>query len=215
VGFNGAIERVRDESVNDEVTLVLVEDDAMVKEWVRSSLEGSEVRLVGEAGSVRTGIELVHRRAPGLLLVDYRLPDGAGTDLVRELRRERIDTPVVLMTANPEPGLNEAAREAGAQGSVLKSGRIREVLEVLRRVAEGSTSFDHRHPARPREFARLSPREREIVRLVANGLTNREIAGRLEVGEETVKTMLSRACAKLGVRRRAEAVGAAHEQGIL
>ena len=198
-----------------EVTLLLVEDDSMVRGWVRMALEGTEFRIAGETSSATSARELVQRRRPDLLLVDYRLPDGRGTELLRELRREGVEVPAVVMTANPEPGLSEQAREAGAQGSILKTGNSQELRATLRAVHAGETAFDPRHPRRGPGRGALSPREREALRLVAEGLTNREIAERFGVGDETVKTLLSRTFAKLGVRRRAEAVAVAKELDLL
>ena len=198
-----------------EVSVLLVEDDSMVRGWVRLALEGTEFRIAGEAAAGAEVADLMRRRRPDILLVDYRLPDGSGVELVRELRRSGEGTPVVLMTANEEQGFNEAARAAGAQGSVLKTGSIDELANALRAVRAGRESFDARHPRRPPGQGSLSAREREALRHVASGLTNREIAERLGVGEETVKTLLARTFAKLGVRRRAEAVAIAHEQGLL
>ncbi|MGH2922090.1 MAG: response regulator transcription factor, partial [Gaiellaceae bacterium] len=120
-----------------------------------------------------------------------------------------------LMTANEQPGFNEAARDAGAQGTALKSGRVEELIETLRAVAKGESAFDARHPQRDPGRAALSPREREVLRLVASGSTNKEIAAALSIGGETVKTLLARIFAKLGVRRRAEAVAEAHNRGLL
>jgi DNA-binding NarL/FixJ family response regulator len=202
--------------MNDgELSVLLVEDDAMVSGWVRLSLDGSEIRLAGVAASAAEALELAERRRVDVLLVDYRLPDGRGTELVRELRRRGIAVPAVLMTANEERGFNEAAREAGAQGTVLKTGRSDELVETLRRVHGGEQTYDGRHPQRPAGRGALSPREREVLRLVAGGSTNHQIAEKLGVGAETVKTLLARTFAKLGVRRRAEAVAAAHDRGLL
>jgi len=198
-----------------EISVLLVEDDLMVRGWVRLALDGSEFRLAGEAASTAEAVELWRRRRPQLLLVDYRLPDGPGTELVRDLRLLGVTEPAVLMAANLERGFNEAARDADAQGSVLKTGRIEELLQALRTVAEGGHAFDLRHPKRAPGRAALSPREREVLRLVAGGATNREVAAALQVGGETVKTLLARTFAKLGVRRRAEAVSAAHDRGLL
>lgn len=108
------------------------------------------------------------------------------------------------MTASPEAGLNEAARDAGAQGSIVKSGQPAELLAGLRAVAAGGEVFDPRHPQRARGRGALSPRAREALRLVAAGATNRGVAEALGVGEQTVKTLLERAFLKLGARRRAE-----------
>jgi len=187
----------------------------MVRGWLRLALDGSEFRIVGEAGTAAEAEELIERRKPELLLVDYRLPDQMGTEFVRGIRRHSFSRPVVLMTAAHEAGFNEAARDATAQGSVLKTGRADDLLSAMREVMAGGVSFDGRHPPRPRGQAALSPRERDVLRGVAAGRTNRALAAELGVGEETVKTLLSRVYAKLGVRRRAEAVSAAHERGIL
>jgi DNA-binding NarL/FixJ family response regulator len=179
------------------------------------ALEGTEFRLAGEAASASEATALVARRRPDVLLVDYRLPDGRGTEFVKALRRSGVNTPALLMTANEEPGLNEAVREAGAQGTVLKTGSPDELAESLRAVHAGREAFDARHPRRSARQGALSPREREVLGLVAAGSTNREIAGALGVGEETVKTLIGRVFVKLGVSKRAEAVAAAHDRGLL
>src|SRR5712691_6112249 len=192
-----------------EISVLVVEDDAMVRDWVRLALGSSEFRVAASASSAAEALELAPRRRPQLVLTDYRLPDLTGAELVRELRKRGDATPAVVMTANAERGFNERVREAGGQGSVLKTGRIDELLAALRAVAGGETSFDARHPKRAIGEAALSPREREVLRLVAAGSTNREIAAQLGIGDETVKTVLARTFAKLGARKRAEAVAAA------
>lgn len=197
------------------VSVLLVEDDAIVREWFRLALEGTEFRFAGSASTAASARELLPRRVPDLLVVDYRLGDTVGTELVRELRRQGVTTPAIVFTANPETGLNEAARESGAQGTALKTGRQEELLAVLRAVTRGEQSFDARHPRRPPGRAALSVREREVLRLVAQGSTNRDVAEALGIGEETVKTILQRAFAKLGATRRAEAVAVAQSEGLL
>jgi DNA-binding NarL/FixJ family response regulator len=198
-----------------EFPVLVVEDDAMVGDWIRMTLEDTEFRIVGLARRAADVADLGARRAPGLLLVDYRLPDRVGTELVRDLRRTGLALPALVMTANAERGFNEVVREVGAQGTVLKTGSAEELLDSLRAVAEGGEAFDPRHPPRAAGQAALSPRERDVLRLVAQGATNREVAQQLGVGEETVKTLLARIYAKLGVRRRAEAVSEAHNRGLL
>jgi DNA-binding NarL/FixJ family response regulator len=198
-----------------ESSVLVVDDDSMVRGWVRLTFQGTEFHVAGEASSVEEARQLLERRSARLLLIDYRLPDGMGTETLRALRSEGLGTPAVIMTANPERGFNEAARECGAHGTVLKTGNAEELLAALRAVAAGGESFDPRHPARAPGHGALSPREREIMRLVASGATNQEIAGELGIGSETVKTLLKRVFSKLGVRRRAEAVSVAHELGLL
>src|SRR5919197_754343 len=198
-----------------DVSVLLVEDDAMVRSWVRLSLRASEFRVTAEASSAVEALELLNAVEPDFLLVDYHLPDHRGTELVRELRRRGGAAHAVLMTANHERGFNELARDAGAQGSVLKTGSPIELLEALRTVLAGRDAFDPRHPRRDPGRAALSPREREVLALVADGATNAEIAKELGIGVETVKTLLGRTFSKLGVQRRAQAVAAAHERGFL
>jgi DNA-binding NarL/FixJ family response regulator len=198
-----------------QFSVLVIDDDAMVRNWVKLALEGSEFRVVGEAATGGEVAELVQRRAPEILLVDYRLPDSTGTELLRDLRLQGIALPAVLMTANAERGFNEAAREAVAQGSVLKTGSAQELLDALRLVADGRPAFDLRHPQRAQGRAALSPREREVLRLVAAGATNRDVADALGVGMETIKTLMARTFAKLGASRRAEAVSEAHKRGLL
>ena len=147
----------------NEVSVLLVDDDAMVRTLMHFALDGSEFRLVGEASSAVEAVELVERRRPDLLLIDYRLPDMIGTELVRDLRRKGVDAPAVLMTANRERGFNEAAREAGAQGTFLKTGHGDEVLVALRAAHRREPAFDSRHPKRAPGDAALSPREREVA----------------------------------------------------
>lgn len=198
-----------------EVRVLVVEDDPMVRGWVRLALEETEFRIVGEASTAEEALALVQRRLPDVLLVDYRLPDGRGTEVVRHLRRRGVAAPALLMTAKAEPGFNEAVREAGAQGTVLKTGSVHELEAALRDVLGGDAPFDPRHPRRKAGQGALSPRERDVLTLVAAGRTNSEIADELGVGAETVKTLVARVFAKLGVRRRAEAVAAAHDRGLL
>ncbi len=197
------------------LAVLLVDDDAIVRTWVRLTLDGTEFRLVGSTGSVDGAFDLVGHRTPDLLLVDYHLEDGLGPDLVRRLRLEGVTAPALVMTANPERGLNELVREAGAQGAALKSGDAGELLRALRTVAGGGTCFDVRHPRRSPGARPLSPRERDVLRLIAKGRTNREAAAELGIGQESVKKLLQRAFAKLGVSRRAEAVTIASERGLL
>jgi DNA-binding NarL/FixJ family response regulator len=187
----------------------------MVRGWIELALEGTEFAVVGVVETAAAGADLARRRRPRIVLCDYRLPDALGTQLVREIRRQGLSMPVVLMTANPERGFNEFVREAGAQATVLKTGSVDDLLTALREVAAGGSAFDARHPARDPARGALSPRERDVLRLVAQGATNRQIAHALGVGEESVKTLLNRAFDKLGARKRAEAVSIAQSLGLL
>jgi DNA-binding NarL/FixJ family response regulator len=197
------------------VELLIVDDDEIVRAWLTTSLVDTEFRVAGDAPSGAAAHQLLERRRIDLLLVEFQLQDENGLELVRELRAEGRMTPAVIMTASAQPGLSEAAREAGAQATLLKRSKRGSLIAALRAVAAGNTWFDPAHPARPKDEMPLAPREREVLTLVAHGLTNREIAERLELGEESVKTYLERAFGKLGVSRRAEAVREAHRLGLL
>jgi DNA-binding NarL/FixJ family response regulator len=195
--------------------VIVIEDDAIVRSWVREALRDSAFRIAGEAGSAAEADELIERRQADLLLLDQHLPDKLGTEFVRDLRRRGDRIPVVLMTASAEQGLNELAREAGAQASVVKSSDPERLVELLDAVSSGGSVFDTSHPRRPETEAPLAPREREVIALAAQGLTNKEVAARLGISGETVKTLLERAYTKLGARRRADAVMEAQRRGIV
>jgi DNA-binding NarL/FixJ family response regulator len=209
------LESPREDESDRHWTVGVVDDDAIVRAWVRLSLESSEFRVVGEAETGQAALELLDRRRPELLLVDYRLPDVRGTELVRSLRLAGWAMPVLVITATPEAGLNESVLEAGAQGVVLKRGESADLLRALRQLAAGQPVLEAEHPRRPPGQVVLSPREREVLRLAAEGSTNQEIGTELGLGTETVKTMLSRAFGKLGARNRTEAVSIAKERGLL
>src|SRR5262247_3754319 len=114
-------------AVRPHVSVLVVDDDAVVRAWVRLSLDGTEFYVGGEAATAEEARALVQRRRPKVLLVDLHLGgakgSASGIDLVRELRLGGEPAAAVVMTARPEPGLNEVARAAGAQGTVLKRGR--------------------------------------------------------------------------------------------
>jgi DNA-binding NarL/FixJ family response regulator len=190
--------------------VLVVGGESSLRGWVKLALRESEFRIVGEAASATETAPLATELEPDLLLID-----ATGVTVVSEVRAHGVSVPALLMTASPERGFNENAREAGAQGTVLSTGSIAELLASLRAVSRGEPSFDSRHPRRPSGQSSLSGREREVLRLVAEGNTNREIASELGISDQTVKTLVARSSAKLGVRRRGDAVAAARGLGLL
>jgi DNA-binding NarL/FixJ family response regulator len=132
--------------------------------------------------------------------------------LVRLLRQRGDRRRILMITAGRQEGFNELARRSGANGTLVKNSDPEQLMAALRSLRAGRTWFDPRHPT---GGPTLSPREREVIRLVADGKTNREIAEALGVGEQTVKTVLGRAFVKLAVRRRADAVSEATRLGLL
>lgn len=195
--------------------VLVVDDDAIVREWVRASLAESAFTVAGEAAGADQALRLAAVRRFDLILVDYRLPGQSGLDLIRKLRAGGNRTPTVLITAAAELGLNERAREAGAQGTAVKSSSPEDLLAALQAAAAGVPRFAGQHPERPPGDRPLAPRERDVLRLVSVGRTNPEIASELDLSPETVKTLLERIYNKLGVRRRAEAAVVAQRRGLL
>lgn len=195
--------------------ILIVDDDAIVREWVRSSLAESEFTVAGEAATADDALRVSKMRRFDVILVDYRLPGRSGLDLIRELRSAGDETPAVLITAAAELGLNERAREAGAQGTAVKSSSRDDLVASLQAAATGVPRFAGMHPERPPGERPLAPRERDVMRLVSLGRTNPEIATELGLSAETVKTLLERIYDKLGVRRRAEAAMIAQRRGLL
>jgi DNA-binding NarL/FixJ family response regulator len=185
-----------------------------VRDWIGAALRNTEFRVDGEAAGAAEIEELVSRRRADVLLVDVR-GAAVGIAVLRQIRAAGIEVPALVMAVSAERGFNENARAAGAQGTVLKTGSVGELLEALRAIVRGEPSFDPRHPKRPPGQRELSPRERDVLRLVARGATNREIAGELGLGDQTVKTLLARSCAKLGVDARRDAAVAARGLGLL
>lgn len=152
--------------VEPQISVGVVDDDAIVRSWVRLALEGTEFRVAGEAKTMAEARVLVERGRLELLLVDYRLPDGRGTELVRALRRTGITTSVLVITAAPQPGLNEEVREAGAQGVVLKRAEPEDLRRALREVASGGSVVEAAHP-RKHVHGRAARRRCATVGLVA------------------------------------------------
>ena len=199
----------------DELRTLVVDDDAIVREWVRVTLAGSEFAVAGEAATRAEALRVAGLRRFDVILVDYRLAGQSGLDLIKELRATGNRTPAVLITATAETGLNERAREAGAQGTALKSSSKDDLVAALHAAVRDVPRFATAHPERPAGERPLAPRERDVLRLVVAGRTNPEIGAELELSPETVKTLLERIDDKLGVRRRAEAAAVAERRGLL
>lgn len=197
------------------VNLLIVEDDAIVRDWLRMVLAGTELAIIGEAASGADAVTVARRRPIDVIVLEEHLPDTTGTALVPSLRSAAPRAAVLLMAARPEPGLNERAVRAGVAGTLIKTGDRHELLAAIRGVASGAGRLDPRHPPRRPSGPALSPRERSVLQLIASGRTNPEIARELQISEQTVKTLVRRAFTKLGVHRRAEAVATATARGLL
>ncbi len=176
--------------------------------------------VVAEAGTVRDAVRRAAAVRPDVAIVDLKLPDGTGIDVVRALREEQPQIRCVVLTSFDDDEAVEAALEAGASAFVLKSVRGTEIAEVVRKVAQGRVLLDERAVARrkathhdPTEA--LTPTERKVLDLIGDGLSNREIGTELGLAEKTVKNHVTGLLAKMGFRRRTQAAAwvAGHRQG--
>jgi two-component system, NarL family, response regulator DevR len=198
------------------VRVFLVDDHEVVRRGVAEVLEDDPgITVAGEAGSVAEALARVPAVRPDVVLIDMRLPDGSGADLCRELR-DRVDgVRCLILTSYSEQEALEAAVRAGAAGFLLKQVRGPALVSAVRTVAAGGTLFDEVGPAVPRSrgtgvaggdrIGLLTDQERTVLRLIGEGLTNRQIGGRMGLAEKTVKNYTSHLLAKLGLERRTQA----------
>ena len=197
--------------------LVLVDDSEVVRTGLRTLL-GSEksIEIIGEAGTVASGVETCARLKPDLVLLDIRLPDGTGFDACRQILTRAPATRVLILTSVADDKLVENAIRAGAHGYLLKEIDRRGLVQAIRDVAEGKSVLDPNVTARVMEFMKsgrdeenvltsLSPQENRVLALIAEGCTNKEVGVKLGLSEKTVKNYLSTVFEKLHVSRRAEA----------
>ena len=199
------------------VTVLLVDDHEVVRQGVRSLLEAAgDLDVVGEADSVQTGLARILAVRPQVAVLDVRLPDGNGVELCREIRSRMPEVACLMLTSYSDDEALFEAIIAGAAGYVLKQVRGSELIDAVRRVARGEHLLDpavtHRlmrklsNPAgEDQRLASLTTREREVLDLIGEGFTNRQIGEKLFLAEKTVKNYVSGLLSKLGMERRTEA----------
>jgi DNA-binding NarL/FixJ family response regulator len=199
--------------------LVLVDDHEALREGLAALLAGHGMEVVGAAGNVAAGIDLVEHADPDVAVLDIRLPDGNGIDLTRELLARRPDLGIVLYTGDADADLLYSGLDSGARGYALKAGSMQELVAAIELVAAGGSYVDPRldrivlSPRATAQLPQLSPREREIMHLMAEGLTAEAIAGELGVSVETVRTHVRNVIRKLQARNRVHAIAIALERG--
>ncbi len=208
--------------LTSEVVRVLVVDDhEIVRRGVVEVIDADEhLTVVAEAGTVADAIRRAAAVKPDLAILDLKLPDGTGIDLLKALRVGQPDLRVVVLTSFDDEEALAAALAAGANAFVLKTVRGAEIVEVVRQVVAGRTLLDDRTVARrrsgaPDPTAELTPTERKVLELIGDGLSNREIGDRLGLAEKTVKNHVTGLLSAMGFRRRTQAAAwvAAHRQG--
>ena len=198
---------------------MLVDDHEVVRSGLRGMLEATgTIRIVAEAGTVRSAVSEADRVRPDVIVMDVRLADGSGIEATREIRAARPETRVLMLTSFADDEALFASIMAGASGYVLKQIRGGELVRAIQAVGEGKSLLDPavtasvlerlrkgKHLLKDERLARLSAQEERILGLVAEGLTNKEIGTRLRLAEKTVKNYVSTILSKLEVARRAEA----------
>jgi DNA-binding NarL/FixJ family response regulator len=199
--------------------LLVVDDHEVVRQGLVALLDRrAGFQVVAEAGTVGEAIEAARRFRPDLVIMDIRLPDGSGIEACREIRAELPDTRVVILTSFPDEEAVLSAIVAGASGYLLKQIRARDLVSALETVGRGGSLLD---PAvtekvlervrriatgsEPDELAALTAQERKILLLVAEGMTNKEIAAEIFLSDKTVKNYVSSILSKLNLERRAQA----------
>jgi DNA-binding NarL/FixJ family response regulator len=210
------------------VRVLLVDDEELVRGGLRAILDArDDVEVVGEAADGAVVVPLVASLRPDVVVMDIRMPLVDGIQATRELRRRLPDPPrVLVLTTFGDDENVYAALHAGADGFLAKRARPAEIVDAVRIVARGESllfpaairalAARHATPgARGAVREDLTPRERDILRLMARGLSNGEIAGELYLGLQTVKTHVSSLLRKLGARDRTQAVIAAYESGLV
>jgi DNA-binding NarL/FixJ family response regulator len=201
--------------------LVLIEDHQALREGLELLLGREGCDVVGTAGTAAEGRGLVERLAPDVALVDIRLGEDDGIDLTRRLLHDDPDRRVVLYTGSSDEELLFSGLDSGAQGYALKDGSPRELVDALALVAGGGSYVDPR--LRPALLSRrsterlpsLSGREREVLDLLAQGLTGEAVAEHLVLSAETVKTHIRNAMGKLEATTRVHAIAIALREGYI
>jgi DNA-binding NarL/FixJ family response regulator len=199
--------------------LVIVDDHEALREGLVALLQHGGLEVVGAAGNVAAGVDLVDHAEPDVAIVDIQLPDGSGIDLTRQLLARRPDLGVILYTGDSDAELLYDGLDSGARGYALKAGSMDELMAAIERVAGGGSYVDPRldrillSPRATAHVPQLSPREREIMHLMAEGMTAEAIGDKISVSVETVRTHVRNVIRKLQARNRVHAIAIALERG--
>lgn len=213
----------------DSISVVIVDDQTLVRQGIRSLLSIAEIEVLGEAADGREAVDEIKRCSPDVVLLDLRMPGFDGMWTLDQLRKQGIDVPVLVLTTFDDDALVIEALRAGARGYLLKDVTVERLTWAVSALAGGGTivapSITDRlltairasetPPDLSGPMKDLSERELEVLRLMAAGLNNREIADSLYLAEGTAKNHVSSILLKLSARDRTQAVLKALHQGIL
>jgi len=202
-----------------EITCLIVDDHEVVREGLRLSLSRApNIRVVGEAQDGATAVAMTKRRRPNVVVMDVRMPGMDGLEATKAISREVPESAVLIFTAYSERSLLSRGLESGAKGYILKEAPHETLLRAITKVAWGETYVD---PAlMPAFFSKdrddmLTSREREILQLLADGMSNADAAARLFISQETVKSHVRHILAKLEADTRTHAVAIALRDAII
>jgi DNA-binding NarL/FixJ family response regulator len=200
------------------IRVYLLDDHEIVRRGLIALLESAgDIQVVGESGLAQEATRRIPALRPDVAVLDARLPDGSGIDVCRDVRSADPDIKALILTSYQDDEALFSAIMAGAAGYVLKQIKGNDLIDSIRRVAAGQSLLDpavtaqvlerirHGTDEEPEELATLTPQERRILELIAQGLTNRQIGAELFLAEKTIKNYVSSLLSKLGVERRTQA----------
>lgn len=204
--------------------VMIVEDHQVVAEGLAALInDQDDMEVIGHSGSVAESIARAAELKPDLVLIDYRLTDGTGADAAGGIRHVHPETKLIFLTREDSDAARFAALEAGASAFIHKSRAAQDVVDAIRTVAKGGSLFTPRTIAQllnsqreaEAQLERLTPREKEVLRLMAEGTSSRDIAARLGISYTTVRTHIRSLGSKLGVHSKLEAIIKARELALV
>ena len=205
--------------MTNEITCLIADDHEVVREGLRLSLSRApHVRVIGEASDGATAIALAERRRPKVVIMDVRMPGMDGLEATKALTEKVPSASVLMFTAYGERSMLGRGLEVGAKGYILKEAPHQTLLRAIEKVASGEGYVD---PALMPDFLTpdreemLTPREREILQLLADGMSNADVASKLFISQETVKSHVRHILAKLEADTRTHAVAIALREAII
>ena len=211
--------------------ILIIDDHVLFREGLISLISHQpDMSVVGEGGSVREAFELSRKLQPDMILMDFSLPDGTGLDAAQVILREQPETKIIFLTIHDDDERLFPAIRLGAKGFLMKNIPVVRLLAALRGVQHGEAALSREmtarlmdafaqskpplSPASEAPLSGLTPREREVLRELATDASNREIAERLVISENTVRNHVHNILEKLGISNRREAINLAHQNGF-
>jgi DNA-binding NarL/FixJ family response regulator len=202
-----------------EITCLIVDDHEVVREGLRLSLSRApNIRVIGEAADGKSAVALAERRRPDIVIMDVRMPEMDGLEATKVLGERNPDIPVLIFTAYSERSLLSRGLDSGAKGYILKEAPHQTLVRAIEKVSSGEVYVD---PALMPAFLpgkgddMLTGREREILQLLADGMSNADVAAKLFISQETVKSHVRHILTKLEADTRTHAVAIALREAII